>query len=103
MDDIDITTAEGYMPQNKRVELVYETSIPGVLSTIRGCQVVIRKAPLQDLNLDVEKQLDKLSMFGGNTSSRREEYSMWQFDTNGVNYAKAIVLLRTSGWQANRR
>lgn len=49
---------------------------------------------------EVRKGLDALSTWGGSTSNSPHKYLMWEFPSDGKNYAKAIALLQTSGWMA---
>jgi len=46
------------------------------------------------------ESMKKLCMWGGPSGSNPETY-MWEFP-DGINYAKAIVILRTSGFMAER-
>jgi len=48
------------------------------------------------------RELDRLSAFGGSSSSSPQAYNMWEFASDGVNYAKAFALLLTAGWNTKR-
>lgn len=58
-------------------------------------------APEREIPQEIVEKLNKLALWSGNTSNSPEEYSHWEFPSDGVHWYAAVNLLKGNGWSKN--